>query len=337
MHTVRDYTILGSLRFVSKSKEYQVYGVLIPKEITNRKMRNSIDYKTYLAFATGAETLKKARKFKKPTFPSKKLYLLLYEEPARKPVNKPATRRQSAVVDSIRLVIDEDDGVCTYSDDLCIYANENVEDEEFERINKEMYSDVNVEIRYMELEGEGKDDEEMTDAGYVDDVRENVNQDVASAQVKDVARTTITAAPATQTSKVTEDQVFKLSLLSKPIAPTTTGSNNSTTAVPDSSTLTIIHQRLSDVENEVKTLKNVDHISAIRAAVMSEVLIVVKEYLGTSLDDALHKALQRHTAELVKEHYVPTDVIDVLQQQPKPQKSVADILNIKMEQAGKQQ
>ncbi|GKD85948.1 hypothetical protein Tco_1357102 [Tanacetum coccineum] len=96
MLTVRDDSILGSLRFVSKTKEYQVYGALIPKEITNRKMRNSIDYKTYLAFATGAETLKKARKFKKPTFPSKKKTLVAVEEPAEKPANKPATRRQSA-------------------------------------------------------------------------------------------------------------------------------------------------------------------------------------------------------------------------------------------------
>ncbi|GKA94950.1 hypothetical protein Tco_0816988 [Tanacetum coccineum] len=312
-------------------------------------MQDSTDYKTYLAFATGAKTLKKVRKFKKPTFPSKKKTLVAVEEPAEKPVNKPATRRQSAggsskgaglepevldeekgkssdtseetglksrvldvskavsfeseyeswgVVDLNKTGDEEEDEFVHTPDDYVSTDNENVEDEEFERINKEMYSDVNVEMKDTKLEGEGKDDEEMTDAGYVDDVRENVNQDVASAQVKDVARTTITAAPATQNTEV-------------PLQKATT----STTAVPDSSTLTIIHQRLSDVENEVKTLKNVDHISAIRTAVV--------------IGDI--------TAELDKEHSVLADVIDVLQQQPKPQKSVIDILKIKMEQAGKQQ
>ncbi|GJW14650.1 hypothetical protein Tco_0018783 [Tanacetum coccineum] len=101
--------------------------------------------------------------------------------------------------------------------------------------------------------------------------------------------------------------------------------------------LLAIHQRLFDVENDVKTLRNVDHRSTIRVDVKSEVLIIVKEYLRTSLDDTLHKALQRHTAEFVKEHSILADVIDVLQQQPKPQKSAADIRKIKMEQAGKHQ
>ncbi|GKE69143.1 hypothetical protein Tco_1527215, partial [Tanacetum coccineum] len=63
----------------------------------------------------------------------------------------------------------------------------------------------------------------------------------------------------------------------------------STTSAPGSTTLTAIHQRLSDLENEVKPLRNVGHSSAIHAAIKSKVPTVVKEYLGTSLDDTLHK------------------------------------------------
>ncbi|GKA68462.1 hypothetical protein Tco_0768379 [Tanacetum coccineum] len=77
-----DDSILGSLRFVSKTKEYQVYGALIPIGMTNRKILNSTSYKTYLAFDTGAATPKKVRKFKKPTSPSKKKTLVAVEEPA---------------------------------------------------------------------------------------------------------------------------------------------------------------------------------------------------------------------------------------------------------------
>nr|GEY82492.1 hypothetical protein [Tanacetum cinerariifolium] len=111
----------------------------------------------------------------------------------------------------------------------------------------------------------------------------------------------------------------------------------STTTATDSTTLTVIHQSLSDVDNEVKTLRNVDHSSTIHAAVKSKVPTIVKEYIGTSLDDALHKALQRHTTELMKEHSILADFTDVLQQQPKPQKCVAHIRKIRMEQVGKQQ
>ncbi|GJU72160.1 hypothetical protein Tco_1263565 [Tanacetum coccineum] len=222
-----------------------------------------------------------------------------------------------------------------------------------------MYSDVNVELKDTELEGERKDDEEMTHASHIDDEHENVNQEIVGDQVKDVARVTVTAAPATQKTEVPlqsscissdyatkflnfdnipsadteiisimeiqvqhENQSCQTSLLltvpvpvipkssttlattiplpippfipfpqqSTPITtPTTTEATISTTSAPDSTTLTVIHQRLSDFENEVKTLKNVDHSLAIRAAIKSEVLTVVKEYIGTSLDDTLHK------------------------------------------------
>ncbi|GKC35046.1 hypothetical protein Tco_1047430 [Tanacetum coccineum] len=119
--------------------------------------------------------------------------------------------------------------------------------------------------------------------------------------------------------------------------PTTTEATVSTISAPDSSTFTAFHQRLSDLENEVKIIRNVDHGSAIRAAIKSEVPTFVKEYLGTSLDDTLHKVIQRHTAELIKEHPVQADVVKVLQQQQKPQKSAADIHKIKIKHAAKQQ
>nr|GEY19073.1 hypothetical protein [Tanacetum cinerariifolium] len=98
MHIVQDDSILGSLRFVSKTKEYQVYEALIPVGMTNRNMLKSTAYKTYLAFATRAATPKKARKFKKPASPSKKKALVVVEEPTKKPVKKPAAKRQSAGV-----------------------------------------------------------------------------------------------------------------------------------------------------------------------------------------------------------------------------------------------
>ncbi|GJZ19640.1 hypothetical protein Tco_0556230, partial [Tanacetum coccineum] len=89
--------------------------------------------------------------------------------------------------------------------------------------------------------------------------------------------------------------------------PTTTEATISTITAPNSTTLTAIHQRLSDLENEAKTLKNVDHSSTLLATIKSKVLTAVTEFLKTSIDDALYK------------------------------KSVEDIHKIKIEQAGKQQ
>nr|GFA43730.1 hypothetical protein [Tanacetum cinerariifolium] len=189
MHTIQNDSILGSLRFVSKTKEYQVYGALIPKGMTNQKMQNSPAYKTYLAFATGAATPKKGRRFKKPASPSKKKALVAIEDPAKKPVKKPAAQRQSTSVQIRTLLV--------YSDD------------------------------------EDADDDQQSD----DDRTES------------------------------------------------------------------------------------DDDKTILATIKSEVQTAVNEYLGTSLDDSLYKVLQRHSLELIKEHSIPADVVEKLQQQQNPQKN----------------
>ncbi|GJT30151.1 hypothetical protein Tco_0910426 [Tanacetum coccineum] len=73
---------------------------------------------------------------------------------------------------------------------------DDVDDEEYGRINKEMYDDVNVELKDAEPADEGKGDEEMADAKKVNAEHDEVNQEDASAQVQDEAQETTTAAPA---------------------------------------------------------------------------------------------------------------------------------------------
>ncbi|GJV05234.1 hypothetical protein Tco_1338803 [Tanacetum coccineum] len=466
--------------------------------MTNRKMRNSIAYKTYLAFATGAATRKKVRKFKKRSSRSKKKTLVVVEEPAEKPAKKPAARRQyvgvqirdtpgvsvskkktsvkaerskgiellseAALLEEAQLkkaikqknqetnfhqggsssvgadleseVPDEPKGKSidtsegtglklgvpdvskadsseseyeswgdnddddqqsdderTESDDEKSVDLKKTDDEEETQDDEfahtlEDYVPTDDEIddlRDAKLEGEGKDDKEMTDTGHVEAEHKNINQEVACDQVKDDAQATVTAAPATQKTEVPLQSSFISSdyatkflnfdnipsadteiilmmdikvqhedpsihtspLLTVPVTvilksstapattiplpippfillqqqstpirtPKTTEATISTTSASDFSTLTAFHQRLSDLENEVNTLRNVDHSSAIRATIKSKVPTVVKEYIGTNLDDTLHKVIQRHTTELIKEHSVLADVVEVLQQQ----------------------
>ncbi|GJS38310.1 hypothetical protein Tco_0563353 [Tanacetum coccineum] len=64
MHTARDDTILGILKFVSKNEDVQVYSTLMPKVMTNQEMLNSESFQTYYAIATGTAppNTKKQRK-----------------------------------------------------------------------------------------------------------------------------------------------------------------------------------------------------------------------------------------------------------------------------------
>ncbi|GJW06337.1 hypothetical protein Tco_1568760 [Tanacetum coccineum] len=351
-----------------------------------KQMQDSPAYKTYLAFAIGAATPKKARKFKKLASPSKKETLVAKKAPAKTERSKriellsdaalleeaqlkksiKRSKRETHIhqaggstADINKTDEEEDDEFVHTPEDYVPTNDEDVDDEEFDRINKEMYNDVNVELKDSEPEGEGKDDEEMTDlvtimAALATQKTEvplqcsSISFDYASkfinfdnfplSQTKIISMMDVKVQhedPSIQTSPLLTILVLVIpesstalgttitSLLSSlfpnlqqstPIpTTTTTQATTSTTVVPNSKTLYAIYQRLSDVENKVKTLRNIDHSSAIRATVKSKVLIVVKE------------------------HSVLADVTDVLQQQPKPQKSVADISKIKIEQARKQQ
>ncbi|GKB61131.1 hypothetical protein Tco_0917317, partial [Tanacetum coccineum] len=85
--------------------------------------------------------------------------------------------------------------------------------------------------------------------------------------------------------------------------------------------LPAIVQRVSKLEKDVQDLKQVDQSPAIIAKIRSQVPAAVDEYLGSSLGDALHKVLQKHTKELI---------------QQSSQKYFSEIIKIKHEQAAKE-
>ncbi|GJU06272.1 hypothetical protein Tco_1122702, partial [Tanacetum coccineum] len=58
MHTARGDSLLGTMRFVSRHKDTQVYGAILLKSMTNQAMLDSVAYKTYYAIASGAEPSK---------------------------------------------------------------------------------------------------------------------------------------------------------------------------------------------------------------------------------------------------------------------------------------
>nr|GEW38159.1 integrase, catalytic region, zinc finger, CCHC-type, peptidase aspartic, catalytic [Tanacetum cinerariifolium] len=62
LHTIRDDSLLGTLKFVSKTQDYQQYGALIPDDMINQDIKYFEAYKTYYDFATRKVPPRKARK-----------------------------------------------------------------------------------------------------------------------------------------------------------------------------------------------------------------------------------------------------------------------------------
>ncbi|GKF23350.1 hypothetical protein Tco_0075672, partial [Tanacetum coccineum] len=62
--------------------------------------------------------------------------------------------------------------------------------------------------------------------------------------------------------------------------------------------------RVTKLEQDMSEVKKIDHYAAVLASIQSYVPLVVDKYVGTKLDDALLKALERHTADLVEKYFV---------------------------------
>nr|GEU74986.1 hypothetical protein [Tanacetum cinerariifolium] len=84
LHTSRDDTLLGTLKFFSKTEDYHIYGAVIPDGMRNDDIKLSKVYKTYLDYATGKVPPKKSRKFKKHASPKLKTIPASPKEPTQK-------------------------------------------------------------------------------------------------------------------------------------------------------------------------------------------------------------------------------------------------------------
>ncbi|GJV32075.1 hypothetical protein Tco_1392475 [Tanacetum coccineum] len=111
LHTVHDDPLLGTLKFVSKTKDYQKYGAVIPDGMINQDIKDSEAYKTYYDFATGKATPKKARKFKKVTSPSRILSPVLEAEPAKKAKRVKRPAKKSTPASTVGVIIKDTPGV----------------------------------------------------------------------------------------------------------------------------------------------------------------------------------------------------------------------------------
>ncbi|GJT07444.1 Fe(2+) transport protein 1-like protein [Tanacetum coccineum] len=80
MHTIKDASVLGGLKFVSKHDDSQVYGKTIPNAMVFREIMETTTYTTYLAFSTRKAIPKKVRKRTKSATTSKKKGSLMADD-----------------------------------------------------------------------------------------------------------------------------------------------------------------------------------------------------------------------------------------------------------------
>ncbi|GKA80562.1 hypothetical protein Tco_0787254, partial [Tanacetum coccineum] len=108
-----------------------------------------------------------------------------------------------------------------------------------------------------------------------------------------------------------------------------------TTAIPEITPFIALQLRVAKLEQDMSEVKKFDHSADVLASIQSQVPPVVDKYLGTKLDDALLKTLERHTADLVEKY----SVLPALESSKKQEseKSPEEIIRIKREQEEKKQ
>ncbi|GJV02056.1 hypothetical protein Tco_1335625 [Tanacetum coccineum] len=121
----------------------------------------------------------------------------------------------------------------------------------------------------------------------------------------------------------------------------------SDSTIPDSSHQTVtstppvivsVHRvRVVRLEQEkgMSGMKNTDHSADMLASIRTQVPTAVDKYLGTKLDDALLKVLERHTADLIEKYSVLPGPESVKNQES--EKSPKEIIKAKKEQGEEKQ
>ncbi|GJV91954.1 hypothetical protein Tco_1539767, partial [Tanacetum coccineum] len=117
--------------------------------------------------------------------------------------------------------------------------------------------------------------------------------------------------------------------------PINTEATSITTTLPEITPFIALQLRVAKLEQDMSEVKKTDHSAAVMASIKSQVPTVVDKYLGTKLDDALLRILERHTADLIEKYFVLPGPKSIKNQESK--KSPKEIIKIKKEQGEKKQ
>ncbi|GJT81065.1 hypothetical protein Tco_1055407 [Tanacetum coccineum] len=171
-------------------------------------------------------------------------------------------------------------------------------------------------------------DQFLHDKPTEDEQEKSKVREESDSTIPDSSHQTATSTPPV-IAPFTEVSSSKPSLLVTP-PPINTEATTITTSLPEITPFIALQLRVARLEQEMSEVKKTDLSADVLASIRSQVPTAVDNYLGTKLDDALHKVLERHTADLIEKYSVLPGPESVKNQES--EKSPKEIIKAKKEQ-----
>ncbi|GJS44605.1 hypothetical protein Tco_0594726 [Tanacetum coccineum] len=145
-------------------------------------------------------------------------------------------------------------------------------------------------------------DQFLYDKPTEDDQEKSKVIEESDSTIPDPSHQTVTSTPPVIAPFTDVSSTKPSSLVTPP--PINTEATTITTSLPEITPFIALQLRVARLEQEMSEVKKTDHSADVLASIKSQVPTVVDEYLGTKLDDALLKILERHTADLIEKYSV---------------------------------
>ncbi|GJT47125.1 hypothetical protein Tco_0955840, partial [Tanacetum coccineum] len=312
LHTIHDDTLLGTLKFVSKTQDCQQYGALIPDDMINQDVKDFKAYKTYYWKSYSQESKEKSttmpttgvaiRNTPSESVPKKKTPAkvdrgkgidLLSDVTLRKAAQLKKTLKKSKLethklhasgsdkgVGSLPKVPDEQEDKIT--------GDSGDDDDDSDEVTKDDDDDDDVNI-------DADGDNEASDNAKTDEEEENEEENVRTPnsfefnnddeEYEELYKVVNVRSTDTEHEKQGKDEEM---------------TNASFLALPDFSSMFGFDQRISALEKELSQLKQVDYSVQLFKMIKSQILAMVDAQLSTRLEDSIKKSFRSYTAEFEK-------------------------------------
>ncbi|GJV76867.1 hypothetical protein Tco_1508451 [Tanacetum coccineum] len=176
-----------------------------------------------------------------------------------------------------------------------------ITDERVIEDNLESHSSSMFSMKYLD-DTDNFGDQFLYDKPTEDDQEKSKVIDESDSTLPDPSHHTVMSTPPV-IAPVTEFSSPKPSSLVTP-PPINTEATTITTSLPEITPFIALQLTVARLEQEMSEVKKTDHSADVLASIKSQVPTVVDKYLGTKLDDALLRILERHTADLIEKYFV---------------------------------
>ncbi|GJS02619.1 hypothetical protein Tco_0319127, partial [Tanacetum coccineum] len=143
-------------------------------------------------------------------------------------------------------------------------------------------------------------DQFLYDKPTEDDQEKSKVVDESDSTIPDLSHQTVTSTPPVIAPVIDYSSPKPSLLVTPPLI--NTEATTITTSLLEITPFIALQLRVARLEQEMSEVKKTDHSADVLASIRSQVPTAVDKYLGTKLDDALLKVLERHTADLIEKY-----------------------------------